>query len=68
MDEVHRSATFLLAYGVADAKLTELVAAIDKRQFGAAARLADEAEHLLQTASPSTKTGEDWEPELTVGG
>ncbi|PRZ41697.1 hypothetical protein CLV47_10856 [Antricoccus suffuscus] len=68
MDEVHRSATFLLSYGVADAKLTELVAAIDTRQFGAAARLADEAEHLLQTASPSPKAGEDWEPNLTVGG
>ena len=68
IDEVHRSATFLLAYGNADAKLTELVAAVDQRRFGAAVRLADEAEHLLEAASPSPKGGEDWEPELTVGG
>lgn len=67
MDEVHRSATFLLAYGAADAKLTELVQAIDKSQFAAAARLADEAEHLLNSASPSTRPGEDWEPEFSVG-
>jgi hypothetical protein len=67
MDEVHRSATFLLAYGAADAKLTELVQAIDKSQFAAAARLADEAEQLLDRASPSTKPGEDWEPEFAIG-
>lgn len=67
LDEVHRSAIFLLAYGVADAKLTEVVAAIDKRQFGAAARLADEAETLLNAALPSDKPGEDWKPEFTAG-
>lgn len=67
MDEVHRSATFLLAYGVADAKLLELVQAIDKSQFATAQRLADEAEWLLNAATPSTKAGEDWEPEFTSG-
>jgi hypothetical protein len=67
MDEVHRSATFLLAYGAADARLTELVQAIDKSQFATAARLADEAEQLLNAAGPSPKAGEDWEPQLSVG-
>ncbi len=67
MDEVHRSATFLLAYGAADAKLVELVQAIDKSQFATAARLADEAERLLNAAVPSPHSGEDWEPELSVG-
>ncbi|MCB8822511.1 Tc toxin subunit A-related protein [Microvirga rosea] len=67
MDEVHRSASFLLAYGAADAKLLELVQAIDRSQFATAARLADEAEHLLNAASPSPKPGEDWEPEMSVG-
>lgn len=67
MDEVHRSANFLLAYGAADLKLAELVQAIDKSQFATAARLADEAEWLLNTAAPSTKSGEDWEPEFTSG-
>ena len=55
MDEVHRSATFLLAYGAADAKLTELVQAIDKSQFATAARLADEAEQLLNAAAPDSE-------------
>ncbi len=67
MDEVHRSATFLLAYGAADAKLTELVQTIDKSQFATAARLADEAEQLLNAAAPTPRPGEDWEPELSVG-
>ncbi|QBJ96010.1 hypothetical protein ERC79_08520 [Rhodococcus sp. ABRD24] len=66
IDEVRRSATFLLAYGATDTKLLELVAAIDKGQFRAAARLADEADRLLD-AGPSTKPGEDWEPTLSVG-
>ena len=67
MGEVHRSAQFLLDYGAADAKLAELVQAIDKSDFGAAQRLADEADHLLQVASPSPASGEDWEPALSVG-
>jgi hypothetical protein len=67
MGEVHRSAQFLLDYGAADAKLAELVQAIDKSDFGAAARLADEAERLLQAASPSPASGENWEPSLSVG-
>ena len=67
IDEVHRSAAFLLAYGVADAKLLELVQAIDKSQFATAQRLADEAELLLTAATPSPKAGEDWEPEFTSG-
>lgn len=67
MDEVHRSANFLLAYGAADLKLVELVQAIDKSQFATAQRLADEAEWLLNAASPSPKGGEDWEPEFSAG-
>jgi len=65
--EVHRSATFLLKYGAADAKLAEVVQAIDKSQFTTAARLADEAEALLRDASPTPATGEDWEPEFSSG-
>jgi hypothetical protein len=65
--EVRRSATFLLKYGAADAKLVELVQAIDKGQFPTAGRLADEAERLLQDASPSPATGENWEPEFSAG-
>ncbi len=68
MDEVHRSASFLLAYGLADAKLTELVSAIDKGQFSTAWRLADEAEILLRDANPNSKPGEDWEPSRSVPG
>ncbi|MGB9927060.1 MAG: hypothetical protein ACPK85_01490 [Methanosarcina sp.] len=67
MDEVHRSATFLLDYGAADAKLTELVQAIDKSQFATAARFADEAERLLNAAAPKPGPGEDWEPSMSVG-
>ena len=67
MDEVHRSATFLLDYGVADAKLTELIQAIDKSQFPTADRLAGEAESLLSKAAPSPKGGENWEPSMSVG-
>ena len=67
MDEVHRSATFLLAYGAADAKLAELVQAIDKGQFATAVRLADEAQQLLDAASPNPKAGEVWEPEFSSG-
>ena len=67
MDEVYRSANFLLAYGAADAKLVELVQAIDKSQFATARRLADEAEWLLNAAPPSPKPGEDWEPEFSAG-
>ena len=67
LDEVHRSARFLLAYGAADAKLTELVQALDKSQYATALRLADEAELALRRASPQTKPGEDWEPEMTAG-
>lgn len=66
MDEVHRSATFLLAYGAADAKLAEVVAAIDKSQFATALRLADEADRLLQSAMPNPKPGEDWEPQFAT--
>ncbi|MGW0769197.1 Tc toxin subunit A-related protein [Streptomyces sp. NPDC002676] len=65
--EVHRSATFLLRYGAADAKLVELVQAIDEGQFTTAARLADEAEQLLDDAAPSPATGENWEPEFSAG-
>ncbi|RWQ53308.1 MAG: hypothetical protein EOS82_09570 [Mesorhizobium sp.] len=65
--EVHRSAKFLLAYGAADAKLTELVQAIDRNQFATAARLADEAEKLLVAAHPEVHSGEDWEPSTAVG-
>jgi hypothetical protein len=67
MDEVHRSATFLLAYAAADSKLAEVVAAIDKSQFATAVRLADEAERLLGAASPTIKSGETWEPEISTG-
>jgi hypothetical protein len=67
MDEVHRSATFLLAYGAADAKLVELVQAIDKSEFATAERLADEARRLLDSASPDPRPGEDWQPEFSVG-
>jgi Tc toxin complex TcA C-terminal TcB-binding domain len=67
MGEVQRSATFLLAYGDADLKLTELVNAIDKNQFATAARLADDAKQLLNAAHPSPSAGETWEPELSVG-
>jgi len=67
MDEVYRSANFLLAYGAADAKLVELVQAIDKSQFPTARRLADEAEWMLTAAPPSPKPGEDWEPEFSAG-
>ena len=67
MDEVHRSATFLLAYGFADAKLAEVVQAIDKSQFPTADRLASEAELLLSSASPDPRPGEDWQPEFSVG-
>ncbi|BCL13086.1 Tc toxin subunit A-related protein [Micromonospora sagamiensis] len=65
--EVRRSATFLLRYGAADAKLVELVEAIDKGQFATAVRLADEAEQLLRDASPNPAAGEDWEPEFSAG-
>ena len=67
MDEVHRSATFLLAYGFADAKLAEVVQAIDKSQFPTADRLASEAELLLSSASPVPRPGEDWQPEFSAG-
>jgi hypothetical protein len=67
IDEVHRSADFLLRYGAADLKLVEVVAAIDHSQFAAAWRLADEAEQLLRSAAPQPKTGEDWTPALSAG-
>lgn len=67
MDEVNRSATFLLSYGAADAKLTELVHAIDKSQFAVARRLADEAADLLHVAMPSPSSGEDWRPAVGAG-
>lgn len=66
MGEVHRSAVFLLGYGAADAKLLDLVRAIDKSDFGAASRLADEAELLLRAAAPTPAAGENWEPSLGV--
>jgi hypothetical protein len=67
MDEVHRSASFLLKFGAADAKLTELVQAIDKGQIGAAERLLAEATLALSEAWPDIRPGdEDWEPELSV--
>ena len=65
--EVHRAAEFLLAYGAADAKLVELVNAIDKAQFTAAARLAGEAAQLLNAANPKPATGENWEPDSSSG-
>jgi Tc toxin complex TcA C-terminal TcB-binding domain len=67
MDEVHRSADFLLRYGAADAKLKELVEAIDHSQFPKAARLVDEAEQLLSAASFTAHVGEDWTPPTAVG-
>lgn len=67
MDEVHRSATYLLAYGAADAKLAEVVRAIDASDFAAANRLANEAELLLQQAHPDPRPGEDWTPEFWFG-
>ena len=67
MDEVHRSARFLLKYGEADTKLVELVQAIDRGQFATAARLHEEAEQLLRDATPDPKGTENWEPELSVG-
>ena len=66
MDEVHRSATFLLAYGAADAKLTEVVAAIDKRQF-APPRGSPRKPNAPRSRRPSRKPGEDWEPEARRG-
>ncbi|MGH6937848.1 hypothetical protein [Hypericibacter sp.] len=60
--EVHRSAEFLLAFGVADRKLFELITAIDKEEYPKALRLADEAEALLRAAKASPATGENWEP------
>lgn len=65
--EVHRSATFLLDYGAADAKLLELVQAIDRGRFTTAARLADEAGALLARAAPQPAGSENWEPEFTAG-
>lgn len=67
MDEVHRSAEFLLAFGAAELKIAELIAAIDKSQFATASRFADEAAVLLRSASPKPKPGEDWEPSVSVG-
>ncbi|MGN8020403.1 hypothetical protein ACTJJ7_06760 [Phyllobacterium sp. 22229] len=67
MGEVRRSAVFLLNYGVADAKLLNLVQAIDKSDFGAAVRLADEAELLLRAAAPMPASGENWEPSMSAG-
>lgn len=66
--EVNRSASFLLAYAAADAKLVELVQAIDKGQFPAAARLAGEALKLLNDATPKPDPDEDWEPDMDVLG
>ncbi|MFG2974487.1 hypothetical protein ACGFYY_16030 [Streptomyces sp. NPDC048331] len=65
--EVKRSAVFLRKYGEADAKLTELVQAIDHSQFATAARLADEAESLLLGATPNPAGSENWEPDFTAG-
>ncbi|MFE1810720.1 hypothetical protein [Streptomyces sp. NPDC059533] len=65
--EVKRSAAFLRSYGEADAKLTELVQAIDQSQFATAARLADEAEELLNAAQPAPSGSENWEPDYTAG-
>lgn len=67
ISEVQRAATFLLAYGVADAKLVELVRAIDKSQFATAIRLADEAQTLLDAARPTPVEGENWEPDRSSG-
>ena len=60
--EVHRSAAFLLAFGVADRKLFELITAIDQEEYPKALRLADEAQKLLWDAKPSPAAGENWEP------
>jgi hypothetical protein len=65
--EVQRSAGFLLRYGAADAKLVELVQAIDKGQFATAARLHDEAEQLLRDAAPDPTGSENWKPEVSAG-
>ncbi|GAA1962473.1 hypothetical protein [Microbacterium deminutum] len=67
MDEVHRSADFLLKFGAAELKIAELIAAIDKSQFPTAHRLAEEARHLLEDGGPQPKPGEDWEPSMSVG-
>lgn len=67
MDEVHRSADFLLAFAAADAKLVELITAIDRSEFAQAWQLADQAEQLLDAAAPKANPGEDWEPEWTDG-
>ena len=67
MDEVHRSADFLLGFGAAELKIAELIQAIDKSQFATAARLADEAATLLVEAAPNRKSGENWEPTMSVG-
>ena len=67
MEEVQRSARFLLRYGAADAKLVELVQAIDKGQFAAADRLHGEAEQLLRDAAPDPASTENWKPEFSAG-
>ncbi len=67
MDEVHRSAEFLLAFGAAELKIAEVIAAIDKSDFAAAARHADDAGRLLETAQPKPMPGEDWEPAMSAG-
>jgi hypothetical protein len=62
VDEVRRSATFLLAFGAADAKLFEFITAFDRSEFPKALRLLNEAEELLRLAKPNEKPGEDWLP------
>lgn len=62
LDELHRTAKFLLAFGAADAKLFEFLSSYDRSDFSKALRLLGEAEALLQKAKPEEKPGEDWMP------
>lgn len=62
VDEVRRSATFLLAFGAADAKLFEFIVAYDRSEFPKALRLLKEADALLELAKPKEKPGENWLP------
>ncbi len=64
-DEIRRSATFLLKFGAADAKLIELLGAYNAGDFRKALRLAGEADSLLWLAKPQVSPGENWEPAQT---
>jgi hypothetical protein len=62
VDEVHRTATFLLAFGAADAKLFEVLTAYDRAEYPKALRLLEESLSLLDAAKPKEKPGENWLP------